>query len=88
MVEGSGERCEGKEANRKREVEFGSQIKEFHGANCRSSAVGDGVTFSEWEFDFTFQNGQRVKMEEVARREWKDGKVVNERFYYNAAPPQ
>ncbi|HWM88966.1 MAG TPA: nuclear transport factor 2 family protein [Kofleriaceae bacterium] len=85
MVEAAGEECKGKEANRRREIEFLGSIAEFHGVNLVASAVGDGVSFSEWEFDLTFVGGgSRVKMQQVARRRWKDGKVVHERFYYNA----
>jgi hypothetical protein len=31
----------------------------------------------------TFKGGQRMKLEQVAVRRWKDGKIVKERFYYN-----
>lgn len=84
MIEGTGEAHEGKDANRKREQEFFASIKEFHGAECNNPVVGDGVSYSEWTMEVTFQNDQRVKMEQACRRVWKDGKVVNERFYYNA----
>ena len=73
----------GKEVNRKFEQEFFASIKEFHGARLGAVAVGDGVTFSEWTFDMTFQDGTRVANPQVTRRRWKDGKVVHERFYYN-----
>jgi hypothetical protein len=83
MVEGTGEEFRGKELNRKREAEFMGRIAEFHGAALVSSAAADDVGFSEWQFDLTFKGGPRVKMEQIARRRWKDGKVVHERFYYN-----
>ena len=84
MVEASGDEFKGKEVNRKREAEFMGTIAEFHGAKLVASAAGDDVGFSEWQFEFTFKGGQRVKMEQIARRRWKDGKIVDERFYYNA----
>jgi hypothetical protein len=36
-------------------------------------------------FVATHKGGQRSKLNEVAVRRWKDGKVVHERFYYAAA---
>lgn len=74
--------CVGKDANRKRELEFFASIETFHGATLHSQAVGEGVSFSEWTYDFTTKQGARVQLNEVARRRWKDGKVVHERFYY------
>lgn len=75
---------EGKEANRKREQEFFGNIVEVHDAGITSSAVStDGVTsFCEQYFDATYKDGRRMRMEEVAVRTWRDGKVIRERFYY------
>jgi len=73
----------GKAACRKAEEEFYGNIDQFHGAKLLSSAIGDGVTFSEWVYDFQMKGQPRVKMQEVARRVWKNGKVVNEHFYYH-----
>lgn len=84
MVEATGDEFKGKELNRKREADFMGTIAEFHGAQLVASAAGDDVSFSEWQFEFTSKNGLRVKMEQVARRRWRDGKIIHERFYYNA----
>lgn len=75
----------GKDANRKREIEFFSIVEVFHGATLHAQAVSGDVSFSEWTFDFTTKQGARVKLVEVARRRWRDGKVVDERFYYQPA---
>ncbi len=83
MQEGDGQSFEGKEVNRKREMEFISGVEQFHGAVLVSSAVQGDVSFSEWEFDATFKDGKRRVLCEVARRRWKDGKIVHERFYYD-----
>jgi ketosteroid isomerase-like protein len=74
----------GKDANRKREIEFFDSVAEFHGAEVLASAAGDDVTFSERTFEVTFKNGNRVKLEQATVRRWKDGQIVRERFYYNA----
>jgi ketosteroid isomerase-like protein len=84
MQENSDAPTVGKEANRQREMEFFDSVAEFHGAEVRSTGVGDGVTFSEWLFDVTFKNGARKRLEQTAVRRWRDGKIVRERFYYDA----
>lgn len=82
MIEGTGESCEGREANIHREAELAKGVKEMHGARLLGAVAGDDLSFSEWEYEMTFQDGRRVTWAEVARRQWKDGKIVNERFYY------
>src|SRR5580704_1851860 len=73
----------GKDVNRKFEVEFFSSLAEFHEGKLVSSAVNGDVTFGEWFMDVSFKNGYRMKAAQVAVRRWKDGQIVNERFYYN-----
>lgn len=85
MQENSETPTVGKDANRQREIDFFDSVAEFHGAEVLASAVGDDVSFSEWIFEVTFKNGNRVKLEQTAVRRWKDGRIVHERFYYNAA---
>jgi ketosteroid isomerase-like protein len=83
MQENSEEPRKGKAANRKAEEEFFASVEAFNGGSVVSSAVNGDVTFSEWEYDLTFKGGKRVKMNQVAVRHWKNGKIVNERFYYD-----
>lgn len=83
MSEPTGRR-EGKAANREYEQQFFASVKEFHGAEVLSSAVEGDVSLSEWKMDITFKDGNRVVLEQIARRRWQDGKVVDERFYYDA----
>lgn len=82
MQENSDAPFVGKAFNRQREIDFFSSIAEFHSGAVLSSAAGDDVSFSEWEMDVTFKNGYRFKLNQVAVRRWKDGKIVHERFYY------
>lgn len=72
----------GKEANREREKKFFAMLVEFHSIELESSAVGDGVSFSEWRNEMTLEGIGRVKTEQVSVRRWRDGQIVNERFYY------
>jgi hypothetical protein len=62
-------------------------VKEFNGLEVRNIASDEenGVVFIETMMDVTFQDGNRVQMEQVSRQQWEDGLVKHERFYYNNA---
>ena len=85
MVEASGETRNGKDVNRKFEVEFMSMIKEVHGAGARAitSNEKEATTMVESWMDATYKDGSRSMMEEVAVQKWKGDQIINERFYYN-----
>ncbi|MCX4240365.1 nuclear transport factor 2 family protein [Paraliomyxa miuraensis] len=73
---------EGKEVNRRREQELFGNIAEVHSAGIGATAVHGNVSFCEQFFEATLKDGTRIKMEEVAVRTWRDGKIVRERFYF------
>jgi ketosteroid isomerase-like protein len=53
--------------------------------------VGGKTICIEWDATVTTRDGRTVKFPEVAVHEIKNGKIQNERFYYNPmalAPPQ
>jgi len=83
MQENADEPTRGKEANRKREEEFFAAVEEFHGAELVGSAAVGDTSYSEWMWDVTLKDVGRVKMEQVAARRWRNGKVASERFYFN-----
>jgi ketosteroid isomerase-like protein len=85
MQENNEEATHGKAANREREVAFLGSIEAFHDAGISNLAVNEetGVAMIENWMDLTFKGGFRTKMAQVSVQTWKDGKVVNERFYYN-----
>ncbi len=85
MVEANGETREGKEINRKFQIEFMSGVKEVHGTGIRNitSNEGEATTMVESWMDATYQDGSRHLMEEVAVQKWKGDKIIHERFYYN-----
>ncbi len=85
MQENSEEPRVGKDVNRKAEEQFLASVEQWHGARVLASAVNGDVAFSEWELEVTFKGGHRVKMNQVAVRKWKNGKIVHERFFYNKA---
>jgi ketosteroid isomerase-like protein len=85
MQENDAEPILGKAANRKREEEFVNSVEQFHGAKLLGEAVNGDVSYSEWSYDVSFKGAGRVKMEQVAARRRKNGKVSHERFYYKAS---
>jgi ketosteroid isomerase-like protein len=82
MQENTDEPRRGKAACREAEIQFFSSVDKVNRLELAHSAVGDGVSFSQWEMDFVFKNGERRQTTQVARRRWKNGKIVDERFYY------
>lgn len=74
-------RFEGKAENRRREADFMRAV-ETHAIQIRASAAGGDVSFCEQVLLVTLEDGRRVRLEEVAVRRWRDGRVVEERFYY------
>ncbi len=76
----------GKAANREREEAFLASVKEWRSLNISWSAVegnGDsGTAFIEYDFEFVNTGGQLVRYEQVTRQTWKDGQIVEERFYH------
>ena len=59
---------------------FFSTLKSFNGATLHSQCIGDDVATAEWTFDMEGPDGPIV-WNEILRRIWKHGKVVNERYY-------
>ncbi|NNF26718.1 MAG: nuclear transport factor 2 family protein [Gemmatimonadetes bacterium] len=75
----------GLEANLEREQQFLNSVKEFRNFQAKNVGVGDNVSFYENVIDWVDVDGNEVHVEQTAVAEWKDGKIVKERFYYDAA---
>ncbi len=45
--------------------------------------VGDSITESQFVFDFTNRQGESLVFNEVIRRSWQDGKMVEEQYLAN-----
>ena len=74
----------GKDANRKREEDFFGSITEFRGANVVDVAVNEDTAFIKWHFDYTHKDWGVRKYDQIAVQKRKNGKIVNETFYYGA----
>lgn len=86
----TGEVREGKAAQRKAIGEWFEMVKEHHGGGTGFITANeeDRVTMVQSWTDVTMQNGQRMKMEEVAVQKWnEEGQIEREEFYFQMGPP-
>jgi hypothetical protein len=84
MQEAGEEPRVGKDVNREYEKQFLAMVKEVHGggADAFASDEENGITMVESWMEVTFQDGNRIKMEQVAVQKWQDGQVIHEKFYH------
>jgi hypothetical protein len=82
MRENDSEPVVGYGVNREREKAFVAAIASLNELRLLSSAVSGNVSFSEWILDCTLKDGTGMRLEQVAVRRWREGKVIAERFYY------
>jgi SnoaL-like domain len=73
----------GKDENRKFEESFVSSLTEFRGARVENVIISDGIAVVEWWFDYTHKEYGVRNYKQIAVQRWKDGKIVEEKFYYN-----
>lgn len=84
MQENNNPQVIGKKANRKREEDFFEAITEFRAAKPLNVAIGENTTMVEWHFDYTHKDWGEKNYTQVALQEWKEGKIIKEKFYYGA----
>lgn len=71
-----------KEENRKRERQFLDDVIEFRKAEVKGVGVGDDLSFVFWEYDYTHKEWGVKNYSQVAIQQWKDGKIIHEKFIY------
>lgn len=74
---------EGKEVNRKYEEAFVNGLTEFRGARVLNTLISDGMAVVEWWFDYTHKDYGVRNYKQLAVQRWKNGQIVEEKFYYN-----
>jgi len=84
VIDGPSEPRNGKDEQRKAIQDWYGMVKEVHGGGVGSitSDEKNGVTSVESWMEVTFQDGKRIKMEEVGVQKWEGDQIVHERFYY------
>ncbi len=74
---------EGFDENRAYEVGFVTGLTEFRGAKVLNTIISDDVVATEWWFDYTHKDYGVRNYKQVSVQRWKNGKIVEEKFYYN-----
>ena len=84
VIDGPSPARNSKDEQRQAVQQWFGRVKEFHGSGTGSITANEeaGTTTVESWTDITFQDGTRVKMEEVGVQKWEGDKIVHERFYY------
>lgn len=73
----------GKAVNRQYEEAFVGGLTEFRGAKVVSSIISDDLAVTEWWMDYTHKEYGTRNYTQLAVQRWKNGKIVEEKFYYN-----
>jgi len=73
----------GKDENRIYEEAFVNGLTEFRGAKVVNTIISDGIAVIEWWFDYTHKDYGVRNYNQVSVQRWKNGKIVEEKFYYN-----
>lgn len=74
---------EGKALNRQYEEAFVGGLTEFRGAKIINTLYSDDLAVTEWWFDYTHKDYGTRTYTQLAVQRWKNGKIVEEKFYYN-----
>ncbi len=82
MQENEEEPRVGKETNRKSEQAFSDGLTRFV-SKVLGVATGEDLSIVEWDMDFDHKEWGKSKRRQVAVQRWKNGKIINERFYYD-----
>ena len=72
----------GKEANRKRELEFYKNVTAFRGASVKGIMIGENLSSVIWHFDYTHAVWGERNYTQVSVQHWKDGQIIKEQFFY------
>ncbi len=73
----------GKDICRTYEEAFVNGLTEFRGAKVVNTLLSDGIAVVEWWFDYTHKDYGVRNYNQVCVQRWKNGKIVEEKFYYN-----
>ena len=73
---------EGIEAIRQKGKQFGEMVEEMHGGYSNQPQIAGNHFAVAMGMDVTMKGQGRMKMDEIAVYEVKDGKIVKEQFFY------
>ena len=77
----------GKAANVEREKQFVAYVKAWKRFNIRAVGIDEarGIALIQSDFEFDAVDGKTIKYDQVSVQQWRDGKIVHEKFYYDSA---
>ncbi|MEM7234142.1 MAG: hypothetical protein AAF517_18335, partial [Planctomycetota bacterium] len=78
--EPDGSRRESRQAQHDHLSGFFASLKSFDGATLHGHAVGDDLTMSEFTFEMTSGEGEKIVWNEILVRRWSGGQVSSEKF--------
>ncbi len=84
MQENENQPTIGKEENRKRELEFFSNIADFRSATVKGVTIGDEMSAVIWHYDYTHKQWGVRNYSQVSVQHWQDGKIIREQFFYGS----
>jgi len=70
----------GKDKNRQVGQELLSKVQTLRDFSAIGKVIKDDRSFLVWSLDFDHADNGPVKVVEVAIQDWKDGKIIRERF--------
>ena len=73
---------EGLDAIKKKGEDFGKMVEEMHGGFTSAPVIGGNYFAVAMGMDATMKGQGRMKMDEIAVYEVKDGKIVKEQFFF------
>jgi ketosteroid isomerase-like protein len=74
--------AEGLDEIKKKGDQFNQMVEQVHGGYSSAPVVGGNHFSVAMGMDVTMKGAGRVKMDEIAVYEVKDGKIVKEQFFY------
>ena len=74
--------AKGREALKQKAEQFGSTVEEMHGGYSSEPLVAGNHFAVAMGMDATMKGMGRVKMDEIAVYEVKNGKIVKEQFFF------
>jgi hypothetical protein len=74
--------AEGIDAIKQKGKQFGEMVEEVHGGYTSPAVVGGNFFSIAMGMDCTMKGMGRMKLDEIALYEVKDGKIVREQFFY------
>ena len=82
LQEGDEEPKRGKKICMDFEAKVLENVASFGGYRVSSVGFGDDTTFYQAVMEYTQKDGKEVRVDQCVVDEWRDGKIVSERFYH------